>query len=180
MKIRPYARVVVEGMDGAGKTTLVNQLESFLGDYGHFVPGYNRVVGEKSPMSQWWMEQLAENPVGRVIIHDRFFYPELVYGPVLRNKIDTDGSTQFYVQNFLRQYAFLIYCRPPIAVLREGAQVEKQMEGVYDRFTELTVEYDKLMITEAEAMDGRFIKYDWTENNAILKLLRRLTGYIYI
>lgn len=176
MKTKAYARIVVEGMDGSGKTTLVEQLQDYLGDRGYIISGYNRIEGDKPPIQQWWMEQLAFNPVGQVVVHDRFYYPELVYGPVLRNKIAVDLSTKLYVENFLRNNALLIYCRPPTGVLSQSIHEEDQMEGVIERFTDLLVAYDRLMIKEAPLYNGRFIKYDW---NNLMGLLNKVAGYIY-
>jgi thymidylate kinase len=179
MKIRDYARIVIDGMDGSGKSFLTNQVMAYLGEQGHYIPGYNRVVGEKPPMPQWWMDQLAYNPPGKVVVHDRFFYPELVYGPVLRHRLAMDKGTQSYVQNFLRNRAFLIYCRPPIAIISEGIEKEHQMKGVKENFGDLIMTYDQLMIDEGNIMEGRFMKYDWTEPTGLAKLLSRLAGYIY-
>jgi thymidylate kinase len=179
MKIRPYSRIVVEGMDGSGKTTLVKQLEEYLGDRGHFVPGYNRVKTDKPPMQQWWMEQLAENPINQIVVHDRFFYPELVYGPVLRGRMNMDPSTRSYVQNYLRLHGFLIYCRPPTSVVSREVHKEDQMKGVIEKFHDLLIKYDRVMIDEAPFYNGRFAKYDWTATSGLTDLLKRLTLYIY-
>lgn len=181
MKIKPYSRVVVEGMDGSGKTTLVTQMMEFFGDRAVFVPGYNRIQGVKSPLSQWWMEQLAHNPAGKFVVHDRFFYPELVYGPVLRNKVNADPSILSYVRELLRSHALLVYCRPPIAAIKKGVTVQSQMRGVHERFHDLMIQYDKVMIAESDylAKDGRFTIYDWTKDDALLRLVNKITGYIY-
>lgn len=179
MKIKPYARIVIEGMDGSGKTTLVKELTDFLGDNGDFVPGYNRQPEPKSEMDQWWMEQLARHPVGKVVVHDRFFYPELIYGPILRGYVKGSSSTLNYVREFLRAYALLIYCRPPTEVLKKGVEVEFQMEGVKNMFNDLLIAYDKLMIEEAPSYNGRFLIYDWSKKNAFNNLAQVVSGYMY-
>ena len=179
MKIRDYARIVVEGMDGSGKSTLVKQLMEYLGEQGDYVPGYNRVIGEKAPMPQWWMEKLAYNPVGKIVVHDRFFYPELVYGPVLRKRVVMDRGTESYVREFLRHRAFLIYCRPPVKTIAQDIHKVEQMKGVKEHFNELLTAYDQVMIDEAGVMNSRFARYDWTQPMELVKLIRRLTGYIY-
>lgn len=182
MKIKPFARIVVEGMDGAGKTTLVSQMMSFLGENrAHFVPGYNRITGPKPEIHQWWMEQLGFNPENKVVVHDRFFYPELVYGPILRNKVNAPPATLAYVLQYLRQHSLLIYCRPPTEVLAKGATVQQQMKGVHERFYDLLIQYDSVMVEEANHLSksGRFIMYDWTKDDAMSKLFHQVMGYIY-
>lgn len=179
MKIQPYKRIVIEGMDGSGKSTLVNQLMEHYGDQAHLIPGYNRYPDPKSTMDRWWMEQLATHPVGKIVIHDRFFYPEFVYGPTLRGYINAESSTVQYVQSFLREHAFLIYCRPPVEILKEGIEAETQMVGVKEMFNDLLSAYDNMIITEALHYGGRFMKYDWSDDQAMLKLITRLVGYLY-
>jgi thymidylate kinase len=41
VKLKPYTRIVIDGMDGSGKTTLTNQIMEWLGDRGYLVVGYN-------------------------------------------------------------------------------------------------------------------------------------------
>lgn len=179
MKFRPYARILIDGMDGSGKTTLADQLMEFLGDNGHLIVGYNRDhTPGKSPMPTWWMEKLAENPMEKVVVHDRFFYPEFVYGPVLRNKMDMPVAVRKYVQEFLRKYAFLIYCRPPAQIIDRDSKTNDQMIGVHEKFKDLLIAYDKLMLEEAPHYNGNFMKYDWTEG--IQPLLKRVMRYIYV
>lgn len=178
-KIQPYSRIVVEGMDGSGKSTLVENLLEWLGDQGQAVPGYNRQPASKPPLQQWWMEQLAHNPENKVVIHDRFYYPELVYGPVLRNRIDITLPTRSYVEDYLRRRAFLIYCRPSVETLEKGVMVEDQMKGVRERFHDLLLRYDKLMVEEARHYSWRFMLYDWTDDKHLGRLYQRLSGYIY-
>ena len=166
MKLKPYARILIEGMDGSGKSTLLKQLEDYLGDNAKFIPGYNRIDGPKSGMPTWWMEQLAHNPVDKMVVHDRFFYSELVYGPILRNQ--TIGRSEHkYVLEFLRNYAFLIYCRPPLETIIEGFKIHPQPEVIATRFHDLLLAYDKLMLSEAPSYGGRFVRYDWTDDQAL-------------
>lgn len=180
MKLRPYARILIDGMDGSGKTTLTQNLVDLLGEQAHPVPGYNRDPDpRKSKLQTWWMERLAENPVGKVVIHDRFFYPEFVYGLILRGRLDMSATTRDYVRGFLRDNAFLIYCRPPAQIIDRDSRVNDQMEGVHERSKDLLIAYDKLMIEEAPYYHERFMRYDWTEHGSIHQLMKRITRYIY-
>jgi hypothetical protein len=180
LKIRDYARVVIDGIDGSGKSTLTKQVLEYLGDRAYYVPGYNRVEDlNKPPMEHWWMHQLAYNPPDKVIVHDRFFYPELVYGPVLRGTIASSESTRDYVHRFLRYRGFLIYCRPGIETLQIGVKSEPQMKGVVERFDDLLTAYDNLMIDEAVNMGDRFFRYNWTNDDSISRLFKALAGYLY-
>lgn len=179
MIIKPYSRVVVEGMDGSGKSTLLKQLKTHFEDAAVLVPGYNRVEGEKPAIDQWWQEQIAINPGETVIIHDRFFYSEFVYGPILRGTTQGSWPTVEYMKQFLRDRAFLIYCRPPVEVIRSGFKSQPQMEGIAERFNDLLSQYDGLMNEESTFMEGRFFKYDYTDEGDLGELLTMLEGYLY-
>lgn len=180
MKMRDYARIVIDGMDGSGKSTLTKQVIDYLGERAYYVPGYNRVEDlNKPPMEQWWMHQLAYNPPDKVVVHDRFFYPELVYGPVLRGNIAAAESTVDYVRRFLRYRGFLIYCRPDYQTISKGVQSELQMEGVIEKFDDLLHAYDDVMIEEAVSMGDRFFRYNWKNDDSAFRLFQALAGYLY-
>ncbi len=175
VQVRQYPRVIVEGMDGAGKTFLARQLaDQFDLQY---------VRNEKGPREDigwWWMDQLHWFPGDPIPLNDRFFYPELVYGPVLRGNIVATFATVEYVSNFLRSYAFLIYCRPPIPVIQKGVEVEDQMDGVKDNFKTLLGTYDKLMIKEFDHYPKeRCFKYDWTQPIQLQNLIGRVEEYLH-
>lgn len=178
MEIRPYSRIVVEGMDGSGKSTLLRQLKLTFREQAILVPGYNRVEGEKPAIDIWWEQQVGMNPNDAVLIHDRFFYSEFVYGPILRGTTHAAWPTVEYLKKFLRDRAFLIYCRPPVEVIRSGFKAEPQMDGIEKHFHQLLTAYDSLMGYEATFMQDRFFKYDWTEEGDLGDLLTMLEGYL--
>ena len=74
--------IIVIGLDNTGKTTLVNHLsEKFnvpIAQRYHTLPPKD---GED--WTSWLREQIESTDE---VIHDRFFFDELVYGPVLRKK----------------------------------------------------------------------------------------------
>lgn len=179
MEIKPYSRIVVEGMDGSGKSTLLNQLKNHFQEQAVLIPGYNRVEGDKPDISTWWEQQVSTNPDNAVVIHDRFFYSEFVYGPVLRGRTEGQWPTVEYLKRFLRDRAFLIYCRPPVEVIRSGFKALPQMDGVEAHFHDLLNQYDSLMGQEAVFMQGRFFKYDYTTEGDLGELLTMLEGYLY-
>lgn len=173
--MRQYARIIVEGMDGSGKTTLAKKLCQIFPDSEY----HRNEKGPREDLGQWWMEQLSWNPSRKVIIHDRFFYPELVYGPVLRGKISVDEGTIRYVSDFIRSYAFLIYCRPPIHTIRAGVMVEDQFPGIRENFNQLLSQYDKVMNAEVVAFDpDRWFLYNWEWDSDLKRLVAKLEEYL--
>lgn len=177
--MREHARIIVEGMDGSGKTTLVSQLHRMLDNENTlYVPGYNRVEGNKPHIAQWWMDEIANNPPGKTIVHDRFFYPEFVYGPILRGKIAADPAVVDYVSHFLEHFAFLIYCRPPTAVIQSSLGAEVQMPGVEEQFHVLLQQYDSVMDQQIIRYKGRYFKYDWTTDGSLMLLRDKIHDYL--
>lgn len=171
---RQLKRIIIEGMDGSGKTHLIDYLMMH-------VPNLEVIVNEKGPeqdFNHWWPDQL-DRPVDILVpLHDRFFYSELVYGPLLRGHIN---AQPVLVQNglwFLRSTALLIYCRPDSEKLREGVQVEQQMEGVTDKFNELLKLYDELMDAEKRWYGPRFIHYVWHRENEFNRVEQLVKEYL--
>lgn len=151
-------RIIVEGPDGAGKTTLVEYLHSLF--------DFEIICNPKGPdqnFEWWWPETLilkGSRP-DTTVIHDRFFYSELVYGPVIRGRVVVSNDLIRTTQAQLRQSAMLIYARPSEAALAQGVRVADQMEGVAEKHTKLIEAYDDLMTMEQFHYGKRFYRYDW-------------------
>ncbi len=158
---RQVKRIIVEGVDGSGKTTLIG----YLRDQFHNLELIRNDLGPKQDFIVWWPEQLEREKSAVVPIHDRFFYSELVYGPVLRGKLAVPWEMVTNISWFLRASAFLIYARPPIDSIRKASKVNEQMEGVHDNLLKLLELYDQLMLAEMAWYQSRFICWDWTKGN---------------
>lgn len=165
-------RIIVEGMDGAGKTTLIDELQL------HF-PGLQRIVRPQGrPLNDWWPEEMDRQRIDPVPIYDRFFYSELVYGPILRGKFEPDLVLINNVAWFLRSVAFLIYVRPHSSVIRENVRESQQMVGVKDNFSELLEAYDNVMEVEKQWYKDRFFHYDWRKPGDDFTLQSALRKYL--
>jgi hypothetical protein len=174
--LRENARIVVEGIDGSGKSTLVRKLLDGFGPEIAYL-----VLNDRGPdrdLGTFWYDSLGNNPAGRVAIHDRFFYPELVYGPVLRGRYSVEPGTIQYVSQYLRHFAFLIYCRPDDEAILIGVEAEQQMPGVKENLPSLLHQYDEIMAGELPLYRERFFLYDWRDDEADPRLLAALTGYL--
>lgn len=170
-------RIIVEGPDNSGKTTLISKLcNTMIGKilYGPVV----NTAGPNADFDKFWLEQLPVSgvPFGLMPIHDRFFYSELVYGPVIRGSIRGKGSTLLKVLNELRYDALLIYARPPLHVMTDTLGDREQMAGVRERMVDLVEEYDGVMTQELPHYGARFLPYDFTNleaAEAVSKTVRR-------
>jgi len=165
-------RIVVEGMDGAGKTTLIEQLSN---DFPQFQV-ITRPQGRS--FNDWWPEELDRLAGEPIPIYDRFFYSELVYGPILRHKIDADTVILNEVAWFLRSTALLIYCRPHSDTIRKMVLHRPQMDGVIENFDKLLDGYDAVMAAESPRYGNRFHQYDWHGRDAYDEIRWRVKDYL--
>lgn len=151
-------RIIVEGMDSTGKTTLINELVSRYHNL-------EVIVNEKGPDQNfnYWLPAILwdREPTSLTPIHDRFFYSELVYGKVLRGRTNIVHVLRDAILTELREKALLVYARPPIEVIRRTLSNNQQMDGVHDHWEDLLVEYDRLMEMEREYYRDRYLVHDW-------------------
>jgi len=164
-------RIIVEGMDGSGKTTLIVELmERF-----HFLVSIVNTLGPEQDFDRWWLLKINANRAPWVPIHDRFFYSELVYGPILRGYVKAKLEVTEQVQSALRENALLIYCRPTFLKL----DTQPQMEGVIEHTDNLQTAYDQLMVKERTFYpEGRFHVYDWLEAGALPRIETAVENYL--
>lgn len=168
-------RIIIEGPDGGGKTRLAMHLLSAIGI--HRVEVLRNPKGADQNLNLWWPQMLARGSVV-VPIHDRFFFSELVYGPIIRGHLSVGEDLIYPIRAGLRQEAFLIYARPDRATLELGARVEDQMEGVSTKYTELVEAYDRLMMTESLVYGDRFYVYDWTQDSEPQQVVKHVQRYL--
>ena len=88
--------IIIEGPDNSGKTCLINDL------CGQF-PELTRV---KSPGPKanydWWMEWLKKPPEELYrTIFDRFYFSQLVYGPLVRQQLELTLQEQEVLESMM-------------------------------------------------------------------------------
>ena len=145
--------VIVEGPDGAGKSTLVRKLRDEVPAYT-WVCNSNGAKGDPSQVqllqAAHALDSLSENCL---VVADRHpFISELVYGPLLRD-VARHGLKLNDVARRL-SHALVLYCRPPIDTIMVGAQVEEQFEGVRDNLRRIIGAYDSVMAALAASESG--------------------------
>lgn len=80
--------IIIEGPDGAGKSTLVKSiLESHPGTvYGHF----DKPESDEEAFGYWekYAAFIKEHQDAKLVVLDRSWYSDMVYGPVMRGRIE--------------------------------------------------------------------------------------------
>lgn len=167
---RRHKRIIVEGMDGSGKSTLISQLANEF-------PRLEIVLRpEGKKLREWWYEELNRSEDSPVPLHDRFFYSELVYGPIVRHTLAVDQAVVNQVIDYLHKNAMLIYVRPLRAVIQSKVLLAPQMAGVIDHFDSLLETYDAIMTGERTYYGRRFHHYDWHDFGACVDAVDRYLG----
>jgi hypothetical protein len=177
--------VIIEGMDGTGKTTLVQQLahrlevkpRKFVGSLG---PSDDyRVVLVNLTISEITELEIA-SAEGRSIkrLHDRFpLISEAVYGPILRGHNCFGGPYYPLRRRLLALKTVIIYCRPDRDVIQANVQQAPQMSGVLGHFGELLDAYDKLFVELTESPVNSYITvFDYTRDE-VRELIHKIRGF---
>lgn len=131
--------IIIEGPDGAGKTTLAKQLAKQLNlQIVHFV-----APTDNTSQFEMYRDFLID---ARNIILDRAWYSDMVYGPIFRGK----AEIQFDAMRELERGAedtIVIYCTGPVEAMWRAAQERGEtFVKTYEQFEEICRSYDKVML----------------------------------
>lgn len=141
--------VIVEGVDGTGKTTIAHQIaEAYDADYQHVGPPQD----DMTPFAEHVMYALSTGETRRTVF-DRFHLGTFAYGPVFRPENDLDGIGDFrrkdwdLFEKIIRPHCLVVLCDPGWETIatwhagrddgRDFAEFEEDLEKlriVYGRF----------------------------------------------
>jgi len=181
--------IIIEGMDGSGKTTLAKQISFRLGNIQikRFVTSegpddYDLLVERTRAVLTAHRNQVMRHQ-RPVVIYDRFpLISEAVYGTILRGKNHFDDDWLPLTDLFLAIDPIVIYCRPRLdSILRNIHETEdNQMDGVISKALELVNAYDELISwlqVKAHRMHSGHIivySYDMDEVKDVESEVRRI------
>lgn len=158
--------IVVEGPDGAGKSTLIDNLR--LSGAKHYVSlqrsGPPKRLEEIQSVVRW-IEKFEPDGSGPTpLILDRHpFISEAIYGPTLRgHSLLVDYYTLHDIEHhFFRFVDRVIYCRPPTSVIMQKMGNNPQLKGVTENIEEITRQYDHTMKL-VRHWGVNVFEYDWS------------------
>lgn len=120
--------IVVEGPDGAGKTTFIEQLNAVLN-----LPIAPRVVSKDAEAMvdlQDWVHQNVKGGFQALIFDRHRLISEPIYGPALRDELEPGFSdlSWFYamLEAFYAIKPIIIYCLPPFQQVWNNVMSEEE------------------------------------------------------
>lgn len=164
--------LIIEGIDGVGKTTLVECLQSCGMKKFHF--DYD---SKNMDLLSKYMKVLSVDD--KELVLDRSFISEMVYGPVIRKacKLSLENYTNLLIA-YKNMGAKIIYLKAPKDILLKRRNEDKSDYAVIENYyDELNTQYDKIMVYSASFID--VITIDTYEENIeqvrnhIKKLVRK-------
>jgi hypothetical protein len=158
--------IVVEGPDGAGKSTLIKSLVEFTG-----LPVADRVVSKETEAMldlQVWVDENLDTGF-QDIIYDRYrLISEFIYGPVLRVEQQPGFTDPDWVLNSLAKFyeldPIIIYCLPPLDIIRVNLTGDEDNTRVVDHIDQLYTAYLQRAMLDAIMRPTRTILYDYTDD----------------
>jgi hypothetical protein len=166
--------IVVEGPDGAGKTTLINKLVEMTG-----LPVAPRVVSKDAEAMvdlQAWVEDNVTQGFQPVIFDRHRLFSEPIYGPILRESFEPGFDNLCWFNEMLTKFyeckPVMIYCLPPFETVRRNTQADPDNRVVQDHHTikQVWSMYFNKVMTDHVLYGDAWI-YDYTHPTDIIGLL---------
>lgn len=173
--------IIIEGPDGAGKTTLISHLRETFGL--EQAPRFSTSLGGPVDdlIRRTWDDVLSWHQRTGAVIYDRHpLISELIYGPLVRGDVAAgfSGTTARYLMQRLYREALIVLCLPPQDVVRANVHKdgEAQMPGVVQQIDTIWSLYRNLAV---QWPTPRLVQYDYTqEQDDQLNSLSRLEANI--
>lgn len=137
--------IVVEGPDGAGKSTLVGQLvEKFGFDIGKRATKNRDLLYQVTRQDTYTALAAAMSGAAKPLLWDRLFFSEMVYAPVVGRECEFRPHEQKMIRRIMRVLEVpIILCLPPWKVVQANAAKEHQMPGVMSNLTNIYRHYSE-------------------------------------
>lgn len=153
--------IVVEGCDGAGKTTLIEQAREGQKERYFLTVRASRYPPTVRTALQYlqWIKRQRDLDLILDRIH---FISDRIYGPILRNE---DIFKTFPLDFGIQDVAAIIHCRPPTETILENCGKNMQLAGVNDNALAIIHGYDELMKTLQQGYNKKIFQYDYTNDD---------------
>jgi len=166
--------IIVEGADGCGKTTLCNQLQRDF-DLGIERPqrgGEMPIVPVRNRVYRALSKAIKGHQPAK--IYDRLYLSELVYGRMLRDKVEFSAFEQLYINDLLKALRCpVIICKVDFDVAHDNLAKQPQLWGVEENYRKIYHAYEQYHVVNPGATH-----YDYTEPNGYKKVSDEIAEYL--
>lgn len=160
--------IIVEGPDGAGKTTLIKELVKVTG-----LPVAPRVVSKDTEALvdlPTWVDDNLQAGFQNLIFDRHRLISEPIYGPILRVE-QQEGFSSFsrvvdWVFKFYNLNPIIIYCLPPLSEVRKNLKDDQDNKAVVGRIDSIYAAYVAKAANDLRH-SSRVFYYDYTAHDAM-------------
>jgi len=169
--------IIIEGCDNTGKTTLK---ERILKVKSGAVSGPKQTRPPEDP--QAYMERLWEilmKPNTDGMVFDRFYFSELVYGPLFRGKVSFTPTERVLIEKMLKKHnPLIIYCHRAPERIIERIYEREQLHGLEEKIPKIIERYNEIFLPWAEA--GYVTVYDIDNPLTAITTWKEIDKYFYL
>lgn len=155
--------IVVEGVDGSGKTTLIQNFRQVAKQLCWIFSRSGPPQGPSDLLSTIGLLDRARYYSIPLITDRHPLISEPIYGPIIRGKslIEEDWPEALGHKYLGGLVSRVIYCKPSLETARKSSRRERQIEGVHEKYRDLYQAYDKAM-ENLRFLGIHVVEYDWT------------------
>lgn len=158
--------VVVEGPDGSGKSRMVERIHTELG-YPVHAKASDSITGPVQDLSGWTMRVQHEMAVTvEPMVFDRHpVISEPIYGRLVRASVRPGFEDRLWLNTrklALMPKAVVIWCLPPLDVVRANLTLDRDMPGVVESIDRVYEAY----VAAYRTWGGWSIRWDYTTGDA--------------
>lgn len=160
--------IVVEGPDGAGKTSLVRKLTVEFNLPAH-ARASDSVQGPVVDLFDWAHRDVVTMPDQELSVYDRHpLISEYVYGPICRSRLPSGfvTTTAHALVRMMAPRVLVVLCRPSTERLITSVDADRDMPGVREHIARIASAYDALRIF----WPGVIVSYDYANASNLDKV----------
>jgi hypothetical protein len=155
--------IIVEGPDGAGKTTLIGRLCQDLGliKRGKFVKSNGDGSGTNDLFGDAYVDVVNQPDMGMMIYDRHPMISEYVYGPIVRGNLPPDFCTPqaHATLRLMAKQVLVVWCLPPLNAVKDNVMDDgEQMNGVQKNIDAIHQMYHTMRVW----WPGESVTYDYT------------------
>lgn len=140
--------IVVEGPDGAGKSTLVQKMIEAFGLEEFPTSEGDRDNMYKHTISRGYigLEEMVSPSGNKTLVFDRWYFSELVYGPLWRDGYCAFTPTQqkHFDQVIRAVQPPIIFCLPELSTVKKNVEASHQLDKVSETIEKIYWKYYRL------------------------------------